>query len=38
VRVTLDRKPDDPPLRAGMSVVVDIDTHHRRWYRLLFGY
>jgi len=38
VRVTLDSKPGDPPLRAGMSVVVDIDTHHRRWYRLLFGY
>jgi hypothetical protein len=19
-------------------VVVDIDTHHRRWYRLLFGH
>ena len=38
VRVTLDVKPGDPPLRAGMSVIVDIDTHHRRWYRLLFGY
>ncbi|HEY0282177.1 MAG TPA: HlyD family secretion protein, partial [Rhizomicrobium sp.] len=37
VRVTLDVKADDPPLRAGMSVVVDIDTHHRRWYRLFFG-
>ena len=37
VRVALDRKPDDPLLRAGMSVVVNIDTHHRRWYRLLFG-
>ena len=37
VRVTLDLKPDDPPLRAGMSVVVTIDTHHRRWYRMLFG-
>jgi membrane fusion protein (multidrug efflux system) len=38
VRVKLDVKPGDPPLRAGMSAVVDIDTHHRRWYRLLFGY
>jgi membrane fusion protein (multidrug efflux system) len=37
VRITLDNKPGDPPLRAGMSVVVTIDTHHRRWYRLLFG-
>jgi membrane fusion protein (multidrug efflux system) len=37
VRVALDSKPGDPPLRAGMSVVVTIDTHHRRWYRLLFG-
>jgi membrane fusion protein, multidrug efflux system len=37
VRVALDRKLGDPPLRAGMSAVVDIDTHHRRWYRLLFG-
>ena len=37
VRVALDSKPGDPPLRAGMSVVVNIDTHHRRWYRLLFG-
>ena len=30
VRVKVDRKPDDPPLRAGMSVLVDIDTRHRR--------
>jgi len=37
VRVAFDVKPGDPPLRAGMSVVVTIDTHHRRWYRLLFG-
>ena len=37
VRVALDSKPGDPPLRAGMSVVVTIDTHHRRWYRMLFG-
>ncbi len=33
VRIKLDMKPGDPPLRAGMSVVVNIDTHHRRWYR-----
>jgi membrane fusion protein (multidrug efflux system) len=37
VRVALGAKPGDPPLRAGMSAVVTIDTHHRRWYRLLFG-
>ena len=28
VRVRIDRKPDDPQLRAGMSVTVDIDTGH----------
>jgi len=30
VRVRVDRKPDDPVLRAGMSVTVDIDTGHQR--------
>ena len=30
VRIHVDRKPDDPILRAGMSVTVDIDTGHRR--------
>ena len=30
VRVRLDRKPQDPPLRAGMSVEADIDTGHTR--------
>jgi len=30
VRIRVDRKPDDPILRAGMSVTVDIDTGHRR--------
>jgi membrane fusion protein (multidrug efflux system) len=30
LRVVVDRKADDPPLRAGMSVVVDIDTGHVR--------
>jgi membrane fusion protein (multidrug efflux system) len=30
VKVKVERKPDDPPLRAGMSVIVDIDTQHRR--------
>lgn len=37
VRVKLDLKPKEPPLRAGMSTIVSIDTGHRRWYRLLFG-
>jgi membrane fusion protein, multidrug efflux system len=30
VRVKVERKSDDPPLRSGMSVYVDIDTKHRR--------
>ncbi|HEV3184750.1 MAG TPA: HlyD family secretion protein [Xanthobacteraceae bacterium] len=30
VRVRVERKPGDPILRAGMSVIVDIDTGHRR--------
>ena len=30
VRVRVDRHPGDPDLRAGMSVVVDIDTGHVR--------
>jgi len=30
VRIRVDRKPGDPILRAGMSVVVDIDTGHSR--------
>ncbi|MBU6471079.1 MAG: HlyD family secretion protein, partial [Alphaproteobacteria bacterium] len=37
VKVAIDRKPGDPTLRAGMSTIVDIDTGHRRWYRMLFG-
>jgi membrane fusion protein (multidrug efflux system) len=36
VRVKVDRKADDPPLRAGMSVYVDIDTKHRRSLADLF--
>jgi len=38
VRIKLDLKPTDPPLRAGMSTYVTIDTGHRRWYRLLNGH
>ena len=30
VRIKLDRKPGDPPLRAGSSVEADIDTGHER--------
>jgi membrane fusion protein (multidrug efflux system) len=37
VRVRVERKPDDPALRAGMSVTVDIDTQHRRSLSDLFG-
>ena len=37
VRIKLVLQPGDPPLRAGMSVIATIDTHHRRWYRMLFG-
>jgi membrane fusion protein (multidrug efflux system) len=36
VRITCDRKPDDPEFRAGMSVVADIDTGHNRTWRELF--
>jgi membrane fusion protein (multidrug efflux system) len=35
VRVKIDNCPGNPPLRAGMSVGVSIDTGHRRLYRLL---
>ncbi len=30
LRVHIDRQPGDPPLRAGMSALVDIDTGHTR--------
>jgi membrane fusion protein (multidrug efflux system) len=35
VKVRLDLRPGDPPLRAGMSTYVSIDTGRRRWFRLL---
>jgi membrane fusion protein, multidrug efflux system len=38
VRIRLDTKRSDPPLRAGMSTYVTIDTGHRRWWRLLYGH
>jgi membrane fusion protein (multidrug efflux system) len=37
VRVDVEMHAGDPPLRAGMSAIVSIDTGHRRWYRLLNG-
>ena len=37
VKIAVDRKAGSPDLRVGMSAVVDIDTGHRRWYRLLHG-
>jgi membrane fusion protein (multidrug efflux system) len=36
VRITCDRKPNDPDFRAGMSVVADIDTGHGRTWHDLF--
>jgi membrane fusion protein (multidrug efflux system) len=37
VRIKIARRADDPPLSAGMSVVVTIDTGRRRWQRLFVG-
>jgi membrane fusion protein (multidrug efflux system) len=37
VRLAIDMKPGQPPLRAGMSVTVDIDTGHARGLFGLFG-
>ena len=36
VRITVERKPGDPELRAGMSVEAEIDTDHRRSLSDLF--
>jgi len=36
VRITCERKPGDPELRAGMSVEATIDTGHRRTLSDLF--
>jgi len=38
VRIKLDHRTGDLPLRAGMSTVVSIDTGHRLWWRMLNGY
>ncbi len=37
VRVKLERKADEPRLRAGMSSIISIDTGQRRWNRLING-
>jgi membrane fusion protein (multidrug efflux system) len=37
VRITIDQKAGDPPLRSGMSAVISIDTGHRRWWRMMNG-
>lgn len=41
VRLRLEQAADAPALRAGMSVIVEIDTQHRRpmpkWVRSIFG-
>ena len=34
-KIIIDRKPGDPVLSSGMSAVVEIDTGHRRWWRML---
>ena len=36
VRIEVEHKDGDPELRAGMSVISDIDTDHRRTWRDLF--
>ncbi|HET7879433.1 MAG TPA: HlyD family secretion protein [Acetobacteraceae bacterium] len=36
VRIRVERAPDDPALRAGMSVIADIDTGHKRTLGDLF--
>ena len=36
IRIHLDLQPSDPPLRAGMSVVADVDTGHSRTWHDLF--
>jgi membrane fusion protein (multidrug efflux system) len=38
VRIAIDQKAGDPPLRAGMSAVISIDTGKRRWQRMMEEY
>lgn len=35
VKIAIDHQANDPPLRVGMSAVVNIDTGRYRWQRLL---
>jgi len=37
VRIKIDQKAGDPPLRAGMSAIISIDTGKRRWNRMIRG-
>ncbi len=40
VRLALEDQPDAPPLRAGMSVIAEIDTgaHHTAWVAKILGW
>ena len=38
VRIALDIRADDPPLRAGMSAIIDIDTRYVRTTPRLLGF
>ena len=38
LRIVVERQSGDPELRAGMSVVVDIDTGHVRKLRDILGH
>lgn len=38
VRIAIETGPEDPPLRAGMSTVIDIDTRHVRTVPKLLGF
>jgi membrane fusion protein (multidrug efflux system) len=37
LRIAIDHRAGDPPLRAGMSTSVEIDTEHRRFNLDMFG-
>jgi membrane fusion protein (multidrug efflux system) len=37
VRIAVDSREDDPPLRAGMTATVEVDTGKRRSLSALFG-
>ena len=38
LRVRVETKPDEPPLRAGMSAEIEVDTGHRRHLRDLLAW